>query len=421
MRDESTAISVGGSPTGRGRPSAPRGTGRNLRLAAIIAGSVAVVVVGAGLLSRAHDASSVRSWTAAQAIPAVSLVSPATASGAGSLVLPGALQAFYNAPIYARVPGYVHGWYADIGAHVKAGQLLATIDTPELDQQLVQARADLASAQANMQLARITADRWSKMLAQDAVSKQESDEKTGDLASRTAQVNASRANVDRLLALKAFARIVAPFDGVVTARKIDIGALVNAGAAAAPNSELFDVAKVDQLRLYVHVPQNYSSQIHPGMTAALTVPEYPGRTFTARLDTTANSISDNSGTLLVELMVDNHNQLLKDGDYAQVQFTLQEQPSAGGTNLVLPASALLFRRAGTEAAIVGADDHVRLKRVTVGRDLGATIEVGSGLSPSDRVIDNPPDSIADGQLVRVVRSHSAPAMEGQSGNANGAG
>lgn len=407
MRDQSTAIGVG--------TVAPR-TGRNLRLAAIIAGSVAAAVVAAGLISRAHDASSVKSWTSAQAIPTVNLVTPTTSSGGASLVLPGALQAFYNAPIYARVPGYVHGWYADIGAHVRAGQILATIDTPELDQQLVQARADLASAQANMQLARITADRWSKMLAQDAVSKQESDEKTGDLATKTAQVNAAKANVDRLLALKAFARIVAPFDGVVTARKIDIGTLVNAGAAAAPNSELFDVAKIDQLRLYVHVPQTYSSQIHSGVTAELTVPEYPGRTFTARLDTTANSISNNSGTLLVELMVDNHDQLLKDGDYAQVKFTLEGQRSAGVTTLVLPASALLFRRAGTQAAVVEPDNHVRLKRVTVGRDLGATIEVASGLSPSDRVIDNPPDSISDGQLVRVVRSHTAPTSEGPNAN-----
>jgi membrane fusion protein, multidrug efflux system len=407
MRDQSIASGVGPSPPGGGqRLAAPR-TRRNLRLAAMIAAGVAAAVVIVGLVSRTHDAASVKSWTAAQAIPAVSLISPTPSSGGGSLVLPGSLQAFYNAPIYARVPGYVHGWYADIGAHVKAGQVLATIDTPELDQQLVQARADLVSVQANMQLARITADRWSKMLAQDAVSKQESDEKTGDLASRTAQVNAAKANLDRLLALKSFARIVAPFDGVVTARKIDIGALVNAGATAAPNSELFDVAKVDQLRLYVHVPQNYSSQIHPGMTAALTVPEYPGRPFTARLDTTANSISNNSGTLLVELMVDNRDQFLKDGDYAQVKFTLGGQPSAAGATLVLPASALLFRRSGTQAAVVGPDNHVRLRRVTVGRDLGSTIEVSAGLSPADRVIDNPPDSISEGQLVRVVGSGAA--------------
>ena len=333
------------------------------------------------------------------------------------LVLPGSLQAFYNAPIYARVPGYVHGWYADIGAQVKAGQLLATIDTPELDQQLIQARADLASAKANMQLASITAQRWSKMLAQDAVSKQETDEKSGDLATKTAQVNAAQANVDRLLALKSFARIVAPFDGVVTARKIDIGTLVNAGANAAPNSELFDVAKIDQLRLYVHVPQNYSSKIRAGMTATLSVPEYPGRTFQAKLDTTANSISNNSGTLLVELMVDNHDQLLKDGDYAQVRFDFQGQPATSETTLLLPSSALLFRRNGTQAAVVGPDNHVHLKPVTVGRDLGATIEVESGLTPEDRVIDNPPDSISNGQLVRVVRSPSAQAA----GAGNGAG
>jgi RND family efflux transporter MFP subunit len=346
----------------------------------------------------------VKTWTTAQAIPAVSVITPTSGSGGGALTLPGALQAFYNAPIYARVPGYVHGWYKDIGARVTAGQLLATIDTPELDQQLAQGRADLASAQANMQLAHITADRWSKMLAQDAVSKQESDEKTGDLATKTAQVNAAKANVDRLLALESFARIVAPFDGVVTARKIDIGALVNAGATASPNSELFDVAKVDKLRLYVHVPQNYSSRIHPGMTARLSVPEYPDRTFVATLETTANAISDNSGTLLVELMVDNRNGTLKDGDYAQVSFDLEGAPQAGAPPLALPASALVFRRSGTQAAVVGPDSHVHLRRVVVSRDLGTTIEVASGLSPTDRVIDNPPDSITDGQLVRVVGS-----------------
>jgi RND family efflux transporter MFP subunit len=268
-----------------------------------------------------------------------------------------------------------------------------------------------------MQLARITADRWSKMLAQDAVSKQESDEKTGDLATKTAQVNAAKANVDRLLALKSFARIVAPFDGVVTARKIDIGALVNAGAAASPNSELFDVAKVDRLRLYVHVPQNYSAQLRPGMTAELTVPEYPGRTFRASMDTTANAISDNSGTLLVELMVDNRAGTLKDGDYAQVSFDLGGAPQGGAAPLALPASALVFRRGGTQAAVVGPDSHVHLRRVVVGRDLGATIEVASGLSPTDRVIVNPPDSITDGQLVRVVGSGAGPAMDNR--NAGG--
>jgi len=416
MRDQPTGVGAGppipGSYPTRARPRSPI----NLRLVAIAASGLAVLVVVLGLLSRAHDAAAVKSWTTAQAIPAVSLVTPTAGSGGGVLVLPGSLQAFYNAPIYARVPGYVHGWYADIGAQVKAGQLLATIDTPELDQQLIQARADLASAKANMQLASITAQRWSKMLAQDAVSKQETDEKSGDLATKTAQVNAEQANVDRLLALKSFARIVAPFDGVVTARKIDIGALVNAGANAAPNSELFDVAKIDQLRLYVHVPQNYSSKIRAGATATLSVPEYPGKLFQAQLDTTANSISNNSGTLLVELMVDNHDQLLKDGDYAQVRFDFQGQTSTSETTLVLPASALLFRRNGTQAAVVGLDNHVHLKPVTVGRDLGATIEVESGLTPEDRVIDNPPDSISNGQLVRVVRSPSAQAV----GAGNGA-
>ena len=390
----------------------PSPVGRRLRLASIVAGAAAAAVVAVGLVGRAREAVSVRRWTAAEAIPTVSVVTPAPEAGGDPLTLPGALQAFYNAPIYARVPGYVHGWYADIGARVKAGQRLADIDTPELDQQLIQARADLASAQAAMSLARITADRWSRMLAQDAVSKQESDETTGDLATRTAAVNAAKANVDRLLALKSFARIAAPFDGVVTARRVDIGALVNAGAAAAVGAELFDVAKVDQLRLYVHVPQSYSSQIRPGTTVTFTVPEFPGRRFLARLDTTASAISDNSGTLLVELLVDNHDQSLKAGDYAQVEFALAPRVAAAAPTLVLPVSALIFRRSGTQAAVVGPDGRVRLRRVTVARDLGTTIEVSAGLDPSDRVVDNPPDSLADGESVRVV----APA-EGRHGKA----
>ena len=390
---------------------------RGLKAVAIGAVCVAALVVVTGILSRSHQTAQSKTWTSAQEIPTVTTVRPASETGAQALVLPGTLQAFYNAQIYPRVSGYVHAWYDDIGARVKAGQLLATIDTPELDQQLIQARADLASAQANMELAGTTAKRWSNLLTQDAVSRQESDEKSGDLKVKTALVNAAKANVDRLLALKGFARIVAPFDGFVTARKTDIGALVNAGAGAAPNSELFDVAEVDKLRLYVHVPQSYSARIKPGDTATLTVPEHPGQSFKATLTSTANAVSDNSGTLLIELAVANPGDVLKAGDYAEVTFDLPSTGSSGSGMLRLPSSALLFLKTGLEAAVVDSGGRVHLKRVTVGRDLGSVIEVSGGVSPTDQVINNPPDSIADGELVRVVQPETKPPA----GTTNAAG
>jgi len=412
------AETVADEPPGTAHPPARRPPSRRRLLVAGVAGAaLAILVVVAGLISRAHDASSTRRWTSAQDVPVVNVVRPTLESGSQALVLPGNLQAFYNASIYSRVSGYVRAWDVDIGGRVKAGQLLATIDTPELDQQLIQARADLASAQANMQLAEITARRWSRLLAQDAVSKQESDEKTGDLAVKTAQVNAAKAAVDRLLAFKAFSRIVAPFDGVVTARRTDIGALVNAGAGATPTSELFDVAEVDKLRLYVSVPQGDSSRIRPGVTAKLTVPEYPGRSFPAALLTTSNAVSASSGTLLVELLVNNADGLLKAGDYAQVRFDFPSQTASGDGVLRLPSSALLFRKSGMEAALLGPGNRVQLRHVTVGRDLGTSIEITSGLAPSDQVVNNPPDSLANGEVVHVVRGAAA----AQSANANGAG
>ena len=399
------------APGSSAPPRAPQRSHRGLVITAIVAACLALVVVVAGVLSRAHQGSQLKTWTSAEEVPAVNLVSPTSQTGTQALVLPGNLQAFYNASIYPRVSGYVRAWYVDIGAHVKTGQLMATVDTPELDQQIEQARADLASAQANMQLARTTSERWARLLTQDAVSKQESDEKSGDLAVKTAQVNAAKANLDRLAALKSFARITAPFDGVVTARRVDIGALVNAGSGATTSSELFDVAKVDRLRLYVRVPQGDSARIGPGTTATLTVPEYPGRTFNAVLDTTSNAVSDTSGTLLVELMVDNADAALKAGDYAEVRFDIAGA-APGQATLRLPSSALLFRKSGMEAAVVGPDDRVHLRPVTIRRNLGATMEIASGLTASDRVIDNPPDSVAEGELVRVIPSDQAKPQHG---------
>ena len=403
-------IDAGAPGEEHGRLAVGRPSRRSLRIAAAAIAGVAAIVVIAGLVSRAHDSSQLKSWTTAQSIPVVGVVKPTASAGNQPLILPGDLQADYNAPIYSRVSGYVHAWYVDIGAPVKAGQILATIDTPELDQQLIQARADLETARANMGLAATTAKRWTNLLAQDAVSKQETDEKAGDLAARTAMVNAAKANVDRLLALKSFSRIVAPFAGVVTARRTDIGALVNAGAGATTNAELFDVAKVDKLRLYVRVPQSYSARIVPGMTATLTVPEYPGRTFKATLTSTSNAVSDTSGTLLVELAVDNSDRALKSGDYAQVRFDLADRGGVGEA-LRIPASALLFRKSGMEAAVVDPQSRVRLRPVTVGLDLGQAVEVTSGLKLDDRVIDNPPDSIATGDLVRVVQTADGAAKD----------
>lgn len=387
---------------------------RGLLIAGVAALAVAGLVVVTGIASRMHQTSEVKGWTDAQSIPVVKLVSATAGAGGRALVLPGNLQAFFNAQIFSRVPGYVHAWYVDIGARVKAGQLLATIDTPELDQQIAQARAEVATAQANRQLAETTAARWARLLTQDAVSKQETDEKAGDLAAKTAQVAAVKANLDRLTAMKGFARIVAPFDGVVTARHTDIGALVNAGSGASSSTELFDVAKIDKLRLYVRVPQANSAEIRQGVKVSLTVPELPGRTFPAALDTTANSISDTSGTLLSEFMVDNAGDMLKPGAYAQVSFAM---PSAGESAapqaMVLPSSAMLFRGQGLQVAVVDGADHVHLRKVGTGRNFGQTIEITSGLQPGDKVVDNPPDSLADGQLVRVASS------EGGSGHAGG--
>jgi RND family efflux transporter MFP subunit len=393
-------------------PPAPRPSRRALTIAGVVAVVIALIVVVIGIASRMAQAHQTKTWTNTQAIPVVSLVSAEPETAPQDLVLPGTLSAFYNAPIYARVPGYLKAWYHDIGARVKGGELLAVIDTPDLDQQLIQAKADLATAQANMNLAQITARRWTNLLKQDAVSAQETDEKNGDFAAKTAEVNAAKANVGRLLALKAFSRIVAPFDGVVTARKTDVGFLINAGAAATPGSELFDVAKVNQLRLYVSVPQVDSARIKPGVKASLTVPEFPGRTFPAELTTTANAISDHTGTVLAELMVNNSDGVLTAGDYAQVTFKMPGDGVGGGHTVRLPASVLIFRNKRPEVAVLGPGDRVILKPIVVGQDLGSSIEIASGLSPGDKVINSPPDSIISGELVRLAQPVGGGAPRG---------
>lgn len=375
---------------------------RRLRIVGIVAACTAAVVVVSGITTRLYASRTVANWTADQSTPSVYVAPPTQSNGTGALVLPGKLAAFYNAPIYARVPGYLRIWYKDIGAQVHKGDVLGIIDTPELDQQIEQAKADLANAIAAQRLSQSTSKRWSSLLTLDAVSKQEAEEKSSDLAAKTALVAAAKANLDRLTDLKGFARIVAPFDGTVTNRSVDIGALINAGAESS-GSPLFTVADVHRIRIYVSVPQNYSAQIRPGLTATLTLPEYPGRTFSATLDSTSNAIGEQSNALLAEFLADNADGALKPGDYAQVAIHLPQAKNL----MSVPASALIFDRHGLQVATVLPNNRVAMKSITIARDLGMTVEVNSGLRPRDLVIDNPLDSIMDGDLVRPERAAAA--------------
>ncbi|MEX3980577.1 efflux RND transporter periplasmic adaptor subunit [Paraburkholderia sp. EG287A] len=380
---------------------------RHLKSTAAIALMVAAGIVSGGIFSRVHAHQELATWTDAQAIPTVATVQPQASPASEPLVLPGRLAAYINAPIYARVSGYLHAWYADIGTHVKAGQLLGVIDTPDLDQQLQQARADLQNSVANERLAATTAKRWTEMLKQDSVSQQEADEKTSDLNAKQATVEANEANVRRLEALESFKRITAPFDGIVTARKTDVGALIDAGSGSGP--DLFTVSDASQLRVYVSVPQSDAASIKPGMHATLTVPERPGVKFDAKLVDTDQSISPASGTMLVQLAVDNQQGLLFPGEYTEVHLAMPGDTHA----LFVPASALIFRAHGMQVAVADAHQHVQLRDVTIGTDLGTRVEITSGLHAGEHVIDNPPDSLASGDLVRLAATNAQGAQSTQ--------
>ncbi|WP_020649072.1 efflux RND transporter periplasmic adaptor subunit [Solimonas variicoloris] len=370
-------------------PAAPRG----LRTAAIVAAIVLLAIVAIGLTTRARSASELRAWTAENAIPTVAVVQPQPLGAAAALQLPGRLEAYAQAPLYARASGYLKRWTVDIGAPVKAGQVLAEIETPELDQQLAQARADLAKAEADAELARSTAKRWQSMLGTDAVSKQEVDEKTGDAAVKDAAAQSARANLERLVATQGFKRVVAPFDGVVTARNTDVGALITAGGG----SPLFIVADTQRLRLYAQVPQVYVPSIQIGQAATLSVPEQPGRHFDARIESMARAVSATSGGALVQMVVDNADGALLPGGYADVSLELPGR-AVGAT---IPASTLIFNADGMQVATLGADGKVAMKPVTITRDLGKVVEV-SGLDDGARIIDSPPDSLLEGDPVRVA-------------------
>ena len=354
---------------------------------------------------RSHEAE-VTQWTQEQAIPTVVVISPRAGAATQRLVLPGTVQAWFEAPIYARVPGYLKDWYFNFGAHVKKGDVLAVIETPDIDAQLAGAQAKLNSAravvkvrEAEKQFAESTYQRW-KNSPKGVVSVQEQESKQADFNSAIARLNSAIAevavdqgDVDRLQALENFKRITAPFDGVVTARETDIGALINAGSGTGGGNgpELFRVADIHQMRIYVQVPQQLSADIQAGLTAELHLPQYPDKTFKATVATTSSAINTSARTLLVELHADNPDGQLQPGAYAQVDFELPSNP-----NIVrIPTSALVFRERGMEVAVIGPDDKIELKPITLGRNLGTEVEVLKGLNVSDRLVNSPPDSLAN--------------------------
>ena len=384
-------------------PSTPAVSQRGLRIAGAIAVVVALAVVITGLVSRASGNARLREWTDAQAVPTVAVAAPSQSGDNGALVLPGRLEAYSRAPLYARVSGYLKSWKVDIGATVKAGDLLADIEAPDLDQQLLQAKANLGTAQANVALSATTAKRWQSLLTTGAVSKQDVDEKNGDLAAKQAIVKASQADVERLQALKGFTRIVAPFDGVVTARNTDVGALINVGSSA--GQELFVISDTKKLRVYVSVPQTYVPSIPPGTKATITVPDRPGKTYLATVETSSQAVNVSSGSTLMQLGLDNANGDLLPGGFANVSLELPGNAAA----LRIPSSALLFDKNGLRVATVGQDNKVVLKHVTIARDFGQTIEIGTGIAADDRIVQSPPDGIADGDAVRIAEAPSAAA------------
>jgi RND family efflux transporter MFP subunit len=349
--------------------------------------------------SRATQNSRLRALTEAQSVPTVALITPHPVANEAGLDLPGRLQAYISAPIYARVPGYLKSWTHDIGSKVKAGELLAEIDTPDLDQQLQQARADLNVTEANAKLAKITADRWQSLAGTDAVAKQDVDTRNFALNANMAQVKAAQASVDRLVAEEDFKRLVAPFDGIVTSRLTDIGALINVGAAG--GAQLFVVSATNKLRVYVNVPQNYVPSVPPGTQATITVPEHPDKTFTGTVEYSAQAVDPNTGTTLMQLVVDNSAGEMMPGDYAGIH--LQVAPANA---LSVPASALIFDARGLSIATVSAGNRVVMKPVSIERDLGTEVELASGIAAHDRVIENPPDGISNGTRVHVAVADS---------------
>ena len=401
--DNKEAVGPGGEAQNEAAPGPRPGRGLLWVVLAlvIVAGALAAV-----LLPRLRARAALRSETIQLATPAVSVIHPKRGAPEREIILPGNIEAFTDAPIYARTNGYLKKWYFDIGSHVKAGQLLAEIDTPEVDQQLQQARADLATSEANYRLSEITSRRYQELKNTDSVSKQDVDNAMGDFEAKKAMVNSARSNVKRLEELESFSKIYAPFDGAITARKTDVGQLIDSGTNGGMARELFHMAATRKLRVYVSVPQQYSQSAKPGLTADLTLAEFPGRRFKGTLVRNANAIDTASRTLLIEVDVDNPTGELLPGAYAEVHLQL---PSDVPT-FILPVNTLIFRSEGLQVATIQGDRAV-LSRITVGRDFGSEVEVISGLSGQEDIIINPPDSLVSGEKVRVTSA--APAGDSQ--------
>lgn len=376
---------------------------RRFRRIGFILLAIAALVVLFGIATRMSQGSALRERVEDAATPVVSVVRPDGASKENELVLPGSFEAYNSAAIYARTTGYVRRWEADIGDRVKAGQTLALLDAPEVEQQLIQARADYRTALANRKLAQTTAERWRAMLARDAVSKQEADERNGDFEARAALADAALANVHRLQALQAFTRISAPFDGIVTSRSAQLGALVVSGNAAA--QPLFTVSDIHRIRIYVRVPQNYATMIRPGTKAKMSLPEHAGRTFEAAVTRSAGAVDTRSGAVLVQLEADNPEGLLMPGAYAQVSFDV----STPSGSYRLPGSAILYSNDGPAVAVVDARGVVRVKPIQISRDEGKVVLISNGVAAGDRVIDTPPDSIQTNDKVRIAGGPGATA------------
>ena len=360
-----------------------------------------LIFVGLGVysvLQRRSEHRVLAEQTERMSVPYVSVIHATPINGASEMVLPGTLKAYVESPIYARTNGYLRKWYKDIGSRVKSGEILAEIDTPEVDQQLAQARADLNTAQANVTLSGITAARYQDLLKTESVSHQDADNANGDLAAKRAMVQSAEANVKRLEDLESFKRVYAPFSGVITARYVDTGTLINAGNGGVATKQMFDLAQIDPMRVYVSVPQSFGPSIHTGAKACLTLSELMGRSFCGAVVRTANAIDPATRTLLTEVDVPNPTGALLPGAYAQVHFDVR----LSGQRLSLPINALLFRPEGTLAAVVGADSRLVLKPITIGRDFGNAVEVLEGIDVADRVVINPPDSLQQGEQVNVA-------------------
>src|SRR6478672_4832581 len=376
---------------------------RKLGIFGVVALIGAGLIVATGIRAREESGSKLREWTDNQAVPSVAVAFPNARALNPTIDLPGRLEAYSRAPIFARVSGYLKSWSADIGAKVKAGQVIAEIEAPDLDQQLLQARADLVSQESSARLSEATLNRRKTLVASNFVSAQEIDERTADLANKKAAVNSGQANVERLEALAGYKKITVPFAGVVTSRDTDVGALINAGGGSGP--AMFVVSDITKLRVYVNVPQNYVPSIKIGAKAAITMPEYPSRTFDATVEASSQSVEVSSGTTRMQLALDNSAGELMPGGYANVRLSLQRDT----VPLHIPASALIFNQNGLRVATVGPDDKVVFKIVTIARDLGRDIELASGVAPEDRIIVAPPDGLADGDQVRIAGGKGKPA------------